>query len=112
MTLSDREAPALAFTVALVSLVDAEAWADFLERRSDGLRKKGILSIGFNGYSAVLAPAEPDVGEQDDAGETSTEADDPVSPWENPASYPTGHVPTLEADEAKELPEIPNFGDD
>lgn len=79
-----------------------------LLKRSAELRKAGILSIGCDGNSAVLAPAEPEVDDKDDKT-TTTEADEPVNAWENPASYPTGHVPSLQVDKASELPEIPEF---
>lgn len=89
----------------------AEAWIDLLLKRSAELRRAGILSIGCEGFSAVLAPPEPDAGDsKDDAA--AVEADDPVNAWENPASYPTGHVPSLDVDPAEKLPPIPQFGDD
>lgn len=87
----------------------AEAWIDLLLKRGKELRRAGILSIGCDGNSAVLAPAEPDVGDDKD-DRVTTEADEPSNPWENPASYPTGNVPSLEVE--KELPDIPQFSDD
>lgn len=91
-------------------MTSAEAWIDLLLKRSAELRRAGILSIGCDGHSAVLAPAEPDPGKDDDA--TTTDSDEPVNAWENPASYPTGHVPSLDVDPAEKLPPIPQFGDD
>lgn len=90
----------------------AEAWIDLLLKRSAELRRAGILSIGCDGHSAVLAPPEPDAGDgKDDT--PANEADEPVNAWENPASYPTGHVPSLHVDGLDDLPDIPQFsGDD
>jgi hypothetical protein len=85
----------------------AEEWIDLLLKRSAELRRAGILSIGCDGNSAVLAPAEPDAGDADEP--SAPEADEPVNPWENPASYPTGHVPSLDVDDADDLPPIPEF---
>lgn len=89
----------------------AEAWIDLLLKRSADLRRAGILSIGCDGNSAVLAPAEPDAGDAKD-DPVAAESDEPVNAWENPASYPTGQVPTLQVDNVAELPDIPQFGDD
>lgn len=85
----------------------AEAWIDLLLKRSAELRRAGILSIGCDGNSAVLAPADPVFDDSKDDAAT-TEADEPANAWENPASYPTGHVPSLRVDK-DELPDIPEF---
>jgi acyl transferase domain-containing protein len=87
----------------------AEAWIDLVLRRSAEMRRAGILSIGCDGKSAVLAPAEPDIdtGKGDDP---PAETAEPANVWENPVSYPSGHVPELEIDKG-ELPEIPQFDD-
>ncbi len=93
-------------------MASAEAWIDLLLKRSSELRRAGVLSIGADGCSATLAPADrgDDVG--DDA-EATTDAAEPSNPWENPASYPTGHVPSIgNVDDADKLPDIPTFGDD
>lgn len=87
----------------------AEAWIDLLLSRSAELRRAGILSIGCEGNSAVLAPADPRDGEAtESAGDDATA--EPSDPWENPASYPTGSVPTLDRDRG-EMPPIPLFED-
>lgn len=87
--------------------MNADEWIDMIVRRSTELRRAGILSIGCDGHSAVLAPAGPEVDTKDDP--VAVEADEPVNLWENAASYPTGNVPSLEVDD--ELPDIPTFGD-
>jgi hypothetical protein len=88
--------------------VSPDAWLDLIVKRSLELRRAGILSIGCDGNSVVLAPAEPEIGDDDRAPQ---ERPEPSNPWENPASYPTGTVPTL-GDVDERLPEIPIFGDD
>lgn len=87
-------------------MATAEAWIDLLLRRSTELRRAGILSIGCDGNSAVLAPADPEVDAA--ADDEKPEPDEPSNPWENPASYPTGNVPSLDRDKG-ELPDIPEF---
>lgn len=87
---------------------DAEVWIDLLLKRGPELRKAGVLSIGCEGFSAVLAPPGPDDDGDDKTKKTGTDAaDEPSNAWENPASYPTGNVPTIDVD--KELPAIPEF---
>lgn len=103
-----------AVTVAVVATADA--WIDLLLKRSAELRRAGILSIGCDGNSAVLAPAEPEdvpltAAEAAAAAKAGLERE-PSDPWENPASYPTGDVPSLEFDPNEQLPDIPTFGDD
>lgn len=98
-----------------VVTADAEAWIDLLLKRGPELRKAGVLSIGVDGMSAVLAPAEPAADPAtagDDTQGENAEADEPTNPWENPASYPSGHVPTLgDVEPADQLPPIPTFGE-
>ena len=92
-------------------MTPAEEWIDLLIRRSDELRRKGILSLGVDGRSVVLAPAEPEVPKDDD-GDPVVESDEPSNAWENPASYPTGRVPTIgDVDPLDKLPPIPGFDD-
>lgn len=87
----------------------SEAWIDLLLKRAPELRRAGILSIGVDGNSAVLAPAELDAGDDDDK-DAELEAAEPTNPWENPASYPTGNVPSHgQVDDADKLPDIPEF---
>jgi hypothetical protein len=92
--------------VALVT--SAEAWIDLLLKRGPELRRAGVLSIGADGLSAVLAPADPVVDDSDDDSATTVE-DEPANPWERGESYPNGIVPRIDVDE--KLPEIPDFGD-
>lgn len=90
-----------------------EAWINLLLERAPELRRAGVLSIGCEGYSAVLAPAEPEPDKGDDEDEGAGESDEPTNPWENPASYPTGNVPSVgDVDPADKLPEIPTFPGD
>jgi hypothetical protein len=90
---------------------DVGAWVDLLLARAGELRKAGVLSIGVEGFSAVLAPAEREPGDDDD--ETADQGSgEPANPYENKASYPTGVVPSFgEVDKADQLPSIPDFPD-
>lgn len=90
--------------------MDAEAWIDLLLKRGPELRRAGILSIGCDGNSAVLAPADPRDGNEE-ADKPAPPSDEPSDLWESPGSYPSGQVPTIERDPG-ELPPIPSFGDD
>ena len=92
----------------------ADAWIDLIIKRSAELRRAGILSIGCDGNSAVFAPAEPEADDdKDDSGRVTQEAETPANAWEDPASYPSGNVPSIsDVTPAAELPEIPQFGDD
>lgn len=85
----------------------AESWIDLLLKRSADLRRAGILSIGCDGNSAVLAPADPELDDSKDDASTAVD-EEPANAWDNPASYPSGVVPSLRIDK-DELPDIPEF---
>jgi len=88
--------------------MDAETWIDLILKRGPELRRAGVMSLGCDGNSVVLAPAEPVVTDDDDVAPEAD--DDERNPWENPASYPTGHVPSLgDIDDVHEMPAIPGF---
>jgi hypothetical protein len=94
--------------VAIVS--PAEAWIDLVIKRSADLRGAGVLSIAFDGSSAVLAPAERKIEDSDE--EPATDDVESVNPWESAASYPTGNVPSYgDVEPADKLPAIPQWDD-
>ena len=100
-------------------MADAREWIALLKKEALELRRLGILSIGCDGNSATLAPSSPaDDDKPSDKPDGGTQVGEdveevPSNAWENPASYPTGSVPTLgDVDPVDKLPEIPRFGDD
>lgn len=93
----------------MIDLDRVEAWIDRVSRRADELRRKGVLSIGVGGCTATFAAMETGHADADADASTKTDANDgswtndaevePLSPWEDPASYPSGIVPKLEIDD-------------
>ena len=80
-----------------------DGWIERVLARADELRKKGVLSIGVDGCTASFAPAEPapppaDTGSDDEDPAWS----EPMNPFEDPGSYPSGIVPQLEIDDLRE----------
>lgn len=70
--------------------MDASAWIELLLKRSDELRKAGVLEIGADGCSATLAPAPP---AEPTPGEKTTPERTYLDALSDPASYPDGTVP-------------------
>lgn len=79
-----------------------DGWIDRVIKRANDLRNSGVLSIGVDGCTATFAPAEPK------PAATTTDGDDddpawvePMNPFEDPASYPSGFVPQLDVDDLR-----------
>jgi hypothetical protein len=85
----------------MVDVDRVDAWIDRVLRRADDLRRKGVLSIGVDGCTATFKEGEPDVPESkaDDKTWSAAADEEPKNAWEDPASYPSGIVPSLEIDD-------------
>jgi len=79
-----------------------DQWIECVLKRAGELRDKGVLSIGIDGYTATFAPATPKPPADDDDSDDDPVWEEPRSPWEDPASYPSGIVPTLDIDDLRE----------
>jgi hypothetical protein len=80
-------------------VTDSHAWIDLVLSRSAELRRAGIASIGIAGCTATFVPADPEpIVTDDDGGDADPAWSEPMNPWEDPASYPSGIVPRLEID--------------
>lgn len=93
--------------------MDAKEWIALLKQEATELRKLGILSLACDGMSAVLAPADQALDDKDDNEDSSDAIEtEPSNAWENPASYPSGNVPSIrDVDPADKLPPIEEFAD-
>lgn len=82
----------------IVVSTQRDAWIDIVLGRADDLRRKGVLSIGVDGCTATFVPGPPAEPGNDRDGDEDPEWKEPLNPWEDPNSYPSGIVPTLDVD--------------